>query len=84
MSIRDRLAGGSLGFGERHGVPIKAAAPHFVLAHPAVVWVIPGASRPERIIEDYVALNTVVPDYFWREMRDQHLVSPDAPLPIDR
>ena len=69
---------------ERHGVPIKAAALHFVLAHPAVVSVIPGASRPERIAEDYAALNTVVPDSFWREMRDQHLVSPDAPLPIDR
>ena len=68
---------------KRHGVPIKAAALHFVLAHPAVVSVIPGASRPERIAEDYVALNTVVPQAFWCEMRDQHLVSPDAPLPID-
>jgi D-threo-aldose 1-dehydrogenase len=68
----------------RHSVPIKAAALHFVLGHPAVVSVIPGASRPERIAEDYAALNTVVPDTFWREMRDQNLVSPDAPLPIDR
>ena len=67
----------------RHGVPIKAAALHFVLAHPAVVSVIPGASRPERIAEDYAALNTIVPEAFWREMRDQHLVSPAAPLPID-
>jgi D-threo-aldose 1-dehydrogenase len=68
---------------ERHRVPIKAAALQFVLAHPAVVAVIPGASRPERIAEDYAALNTVIPDHFWREMRDQHLVSPDAPLPVD-
>jgi D-threo-aldose 1-dehydrogenase len=68
---------------ERHHLPIKAAALHFVLAHPAVVAVIPGASRPERIAEDYAALTTVVPQSFWREMRDQHLVSPDAPLPID-
>jgi D-threo-aldose 1-dehydrogenase len=69
---------------ERHGVPIKAAALHFVLAHPAVVSVIPGASRPERIAEDYTALNTVVPEDFWREMHDQRLVSPDAPLPTNR
>ena len=69
---------------DRHGVPIKAAALHFVLAHPAVVSVIPGASRPERIAEDYAALNTVVPESFWGEMRAQNLVSPDAPLPIDR
>jgi hypothetical protein len=27
--------------------------------------------------------NTVVPRAFWHEMRDQQLVSPDAPLPID-
>ena len=69
---------------DRHGVPIKAAALHFALAHPAVVSVIPGASRPERIAEDHAALNTVVPENFWREMRDQRLVSPDAPLPIDK
>ena len=69
---------------DRHGVPIKAAALHFVLAHPAVVSVIPGASRPERIAEDYAALKTVVPESFWGEMRAQNLVSPDAPLPIDR
>jgi D-threo-aldose 1-dehydrogenase len=68
----------------RHGVPIKAAALHFVLAHPAVVSVIPGASRPERVAEDSVALNTIVLEAFWYELRDQHLVSPDAPLPIDR
>src|SRR5215468_4615462 len=33
----------------RHGVPIKAAALQFSLAHPASAAVIPGASRPERI-----------------------------------
>jgi D-threo-aldose 1-dehydrogenase len=69
---------------QRHGVQIKAAALQFVLAHPAVVSVIPGASRPESIAEDYAALNTIVPEPFWREMRDQRLVSPDAPLPVDR
>ena len=42
--------------------------------------------RPERIAdEDYAALNTIVPAEFWRKMRDQNLVSPDAPLDlIDR
>jgi D-threo-aldose 1-dehydrogenase len=68
---------------ERHGVPLKAAALQFVLANPAVRAVIPGASKPERIAEDYAALNTVIPAAFWHEMREQQLVAGAAPLPID-
>lgn len=68
---------------DRHAVPVKAAALQFVLAHPAVVTVIPGASRPERIAEDYAALNTTIPEDFWCEMREANLISPLAPLPID-
>ena len=64
-------------------IPIKAAALHFSLAHPASAAVIPGASRPERIEEDHAAMNTVVPDGFWQALRKQKLVSPLAPLPID-
>ncbi|PCE24729.1 aldo/keto reductase [Burkholderia ubonensis] len=69
---------------ERHGVPVKAAALQFVLAHPATAAVIPGASRPERIAEDQAALKADVPADFWHEMREQGLVATDAPLPIDR
>jgi aryl-alcohol dehydrogenase-like predicted oxidoreductase len=69
---------------QRHNVPIKAAALQFSLAHPATAAVIPGASKPERIAEDYAALNTTIPDDFWHEMRDHHLVAANAPLPIDR
>jgi D-threo-aldose 1-dehydrogenase len=68
----------------RYDVPIKAAALQFSLAHPATAAVIPGASKPERIAEDYAALNTTIPDDFWHEMRDQRLVAANAPLPIDR
>ena len=68
----------------RHNIPIKAAALQFSLAHPATAAVIPGASKPQRIAEDYAALNTKIPDDFWHEMRDQHLVAAHAPLPIDR
>ena len=68
---------------ERFEIPIKAAALHFSLAHPASAAVIPGASKPERIAEDHLALNTLVPDDFWRELRRERLVSPKAPLPVD-
>jgi D-threo-aldose 1-dehydrogenase len=68
---------------ERFGVPIKAAALQFSLAHPASAAVIPGATRPDRIKEDVAALAAVIPDDFWHEMRSQELVSGGAPLPID-
>jgi D-threo-aldose 1-dehydrogenase len=68
---------------EKFKISIKAAALHFCLAHPASAAVIPGASKPDRIAEDHVALKTVVPSEFWRELRKQELVSPNAPLPSD-
>jgi D-threo-aldose 1-dehydrogenase len=68
---------------EQFAVSIKAAALHFCLAHPACGAIIPGASRPERIAEDKSAMNEKVPDDFWRALREEKLVSPTAPLPID-
>jgi len=65
----------------RFEIPIKAAALHFSLAHPASAAVIPGASRPERIAEDQTAWKTIVPNEFWQELRGQKLVSPEARLP---
>jgi D-threo-aldose 1-dehydrogenase len=72
------------GIAERYHVPIKAAALQFVLAHPAVAAVIPGASRPERIAEDHAALKASIPDEFWHELRKQSLVAATAPLPIEK
>ncbi|MGO8080991.1 aldo/keto reductase [Rhizobium leguminosarum] len=68
----------------RYGVSIKSAALQFCLAHPASAAVIPGASKPERIAEDHAALNAAIPGDFWQELRQDKLVSVDAPLPIDR
>jgi D-threo-aldose 1-dehydrogenase len=67
----------------RHNVSIKAAALQFVLANPAVAAVIPGASRPDRLAEDHVAVKAAIPADFWRELREQGLVAANAPLPID-
>lgn len=68
----------------KYGVPIKAAALQFSLAHPAAAAVIPGASKPERIKEDHEALEARIPPEFWRELRTQSLVAPNAPLPKDK
>ena len=66
---------------DRHGVTMKAAGLQFSLANPAVAAVIPGASRPDRIVEDRSALQSVVPTEFWRELRAANLVGEAAPLP---
>ena len=66
---------------DRYGVSMKAAGLQFALANPAVVAVIPGASKPSRIKEDVDALNLAIPADFWRELRELGLVSRDAPLP---
>jgi D-threo-aldose 1-dehydrogenase len=67
----------------KYQIPIKAAALHFSLAHPASAAVIPGASKPARILEDHVALATRIPDDFWLDLRRAGLVTPGAPLPIE-
>ena len=66
---------------EKHAVPVKAAALHFSLAHPAVAAVVPGSSKPSRIAEDVAALQFTVPPAFWRELRSSGVVSAAAPLP---
>ena len=69
---------------QQHGISVKAAALQFALAHPAVASVIPGASRPERIVEDHAALHEQIPAAFWTAMREKNLVAADAPLPGDK
>ena len=64
-----------------YGVSMKAAGLQFSLANPAVVAVIPGASRPERIIEDRLALEEEIPSDFWCDLRQAGLVDFEAPLP---
>ena len=46
----------------RHGVPIGAAALHFVLRHPAVTAVVAGARNAAEVTEDARWLATAVPD----------------------
>ncbi|WP_280771784.1 aldo/keto reductase [Salipaludibacillus daqingensis] len=68
---------------KRHQVSLISAALQFSAAHPAVAAVIPGTTRPERILENIIAMNADIPVAFWQEMREQKLISPEAPLPIN-
>ncbi|WP_329346931.1 aldo/keto reductase [Streptomyces microflavus] len=66
---------------QQHSIGIKAAALQFALAHPATAAAIPGATRPSRIAEDLAALDEKVPAAFWTALREEKLISADAPVP---
>ncbi len=66
---------------EAHGVALPAAALQFVLAHPAVVSVIPGFTTPQEAQSAVSYLEQEIPRAFWAELHTSGLVDPLAPLP---
>jgi D-threo-aldose 1-dehydrogenase len=64
-----------------HGVTLASAALQFVLAHPAVASVIPGAARPSEVAGNLAALRATIPAGFWSDLKAQGLILPDAPVP---
>ncbi len=66
---------------EDFGIPLRAAALQFPLAHPAVVSVIPGMATIGHVTATRELLEVRIPDAFWRALRDEELVRADAPLP---
>ena len=52
----------------RHGVPLARAALQFVLAHPLVVSVIPGAQTRAENLQNVAELDQPTPAAFWAEL----------------
>jgi D-threo-aldose 1-dehydrogenase len=67
-----------------HGVPLKAAALQFPLAHPAVACVVPGARDIAEQDENLAMSKVRIPDAFWRDLKSTGLVPADAPVPGER
>lgn len=65
----------------RHGVPLKAAALQFVLAHPAVTSVIPGPRSVAEAEENFSMIQYPIPAQLWDELRQEGLIPPEAPTP---
>jgi D-threo-aldose 1-dehydrogenase len=65
----------------RHGVPLKAAAVQFPLAHPAVASVVAGVGRVDHLDEYPGLMRQPIPDDLWAELRHEGLLHPDAPVP---
>ena len=66
---------------DRHGVPLKAAAIQFPLAHPAVSCVVTGARTADEIQENVRLLQVAIPPELWTERRAERLLPEDAPTP---
>jgi D-threo-aldose 1-dehydrogenase len=64
-----------------HGIALPTAALHFALGHPAVASVVLGAQKPEEVERNVAALSGQVPPALWSDLKAEHLLDPDAPVP---
>jgi D-threo-aldose 1-dehydrogenase len=62
-------------------VPLKAAALQFILAHPAIVSVIPGARSVEEVEEDLRMVESPIAPELWADLKGAGLIAADAPTP---
>jgi D-threo-aldose 1-dehydrogenase len=67
-----------------HNVSLPAAALQFVLAHPIVVSVIPGAARASEVTQNLASIRAPIPAAFWSDLKSQGLIDPDSPVPEGR
>jgi hypothetical protein len=70
----------------RHRVPLGAAALQFVLAHPVVASVVPGAVAPQEVRQNIGFLEHPIPGDFWTDLKASGLLHPPCPCPyfVDR
>ncbi|MGE3540994.1 MAG: aldo/keto reductase [Candidatus Tectimicrobiota bacterium] len=66
---------------QRHQVPLKAAALQFILAHPAIVSVIPGARSVAEVEDNVRLLAYPIPTALWDELKQERLIDATAPTP---
>ena len=68
---------------DRHGVPLKAAALQFGLAHPAVAATVPGARSTVEVEENVKMAGYPIPDGLWADLRRDGHIRDNAPVPSD-
>ena len=68
---------------EAHHVALPAVALQFVLAHPIVASVIPGAMKPEEVIANAGHVKAKIPASLWVDLKNAGLIDPQSPRPTD-
>jgi D-threo-aldose 1-dehydrogenase len=66
---------------QRHGVPLKAAALQFPIAHPCVAAVLTGARSRAELNENAQLFDLPIPGELWRDLKAEGLLADDAPTP---
>jgi D-threo-aldose 1-dehydrogenase len=66
---------------ERHGLPLRAVAARFPLAHPAVAGVLIGMRNADEAHDAARQWRRAIPGALWRELRAESLLRADAPVP---
>ncbi|MDA8747369.1 aldo/keto reductase [Litoreibacter sp.] len=68
---------------DAHNTRLIAAALQFVLGHPAVKTVIPGAVSATEVLANVALMDTPIPLGLWSDLRSEGLIRADAPLPSE-
>lgn len=79
--IRDRVAAIEI-VCARHDVPLRRAALHFPLGHPAVASLVMGAVSPAEVADQIAELSAPVPAALWADLKAQGLLGAEIPVPI--
>ncbi len=66
---------------QRHQTPLPAAALQFLLAHPSVAAIIPGAVKPAHVRDNFSLLQHPIPQELWATLKSEGLLQEDAPTP---
>lgn len=66
---------------ERYEVPLKAAALQFILAHPAIASVIPGARSVAEVEDNLRMASWPIPAALWADLKQAQLLAAAAPTP---
>lgn len=67
---------------DAHGVPMKAAALQFGLAHPVVAATVPGARSGVEVAENVRMAQVRIPKALWRDLAAEGLIPASAPTPV--
>jgi D-threo-aldose 1-dehydrogenase len=64
-----------------HGVDLRTAALQFSAAPDVAAALVVGARSQEQVLQDVTSVQTKIPAEFWSELKAQHLIEQNAPVP---